>query len=265
VKPFYFGNSQKPLFGIYHPPAVERSRSYGIVLSCPIGHEYLYAYRAFRQLAIQLARSGFPVLRFDYYGCGDSAGESDEGNVNQWKDDVSRAIDELKDASKLSKMCLVGGRLGATLSVLVGGQRDDLEGIVLWDPIVNGKEYVQELTRCHQNWLDEQTLKPTFVEGSNQQSEVLGFPLTSALRDGLENVDLLAMRRCPAKYVLIVEGNNSADACRLGNHLKKCGAYLDYQNIASSQIWLRKRGGDNALVPAHLLRTIVSWFCRIAT
>ena len=52
---------------------VRGARQSAIVLCQPLGHGYLRAHRAFRNLAVSLASQGFHVLRFDYYGCGDSA------------------------------------------------------------------------------------------------------------------------------------------------------------------------------------------------
>ena len=69
-----------------------------IVLCYPMAHEYMYVHRAFRQLANRLARTGFHVFRFDYYGFGDSAGESEESHIEQWIKDISEAIDEIAAA-----------------------------------------------------------------------------------------------------------------------------------------------------------------------
>ena len=54
-----------------------------MVLCYPGGQEYIRSRRAFRQLAIRLSSAGFPVLRFDYHGCGDSSGDDDEGKISQ--------------------------------------------------------------------------------------------------------------------------------------------------------------------------------------
>ena len=81
MNPFYFGDSSRRLFGIYHPPKGQSPRSHGIVLCCPFGQEYMRSHRAFRQLANLLSRRGFHVFRFDYHGTGDSDGESTEASV----------------------------------------------------------------------------------------------------------------------------------------------------------------------------------------
>jgi alpha/beta superfamily hydrolase len=76
MSPFYFGDSAKPLFGIYNPahPAHDRQKA---LLICPAGfRDYMRSHRLLKQLAVSLSERGIHVLRFDYAGCGDSAGNS---------------------------------------------------------------------------------------------------------------------------------------------------------------------------------------------
>ena len=83
MEPFYFGKSPRALFGVYHPPKAGMTRKTGVVLCYPMGHEYVYSHRAFLRLAMLLSSAGFHVLRFDFYGCGDSEGDCKEGKIRQ--------------------------------------------------------------------------------------------------------------------------------------------------------------------------------------
>src|SRR5687768_16729988 len=115
MNPFYFGSSQRPLYGVYHPSKGRTARPVGVVLCYPLGQEYMRAHRAFRQLATLLTKNGFPVLRFDYAGTGDSAGDGSAGSVATWVEDIGAAIDELKDTAGVSRVSLVGLRAGGAL------------------------------------------------------------------------------------------------------------------------------------------------------
>ena len=263
MKPFYFRDSGKSLFGIYHPPSSHRARKCGIVICHPIGHEYIHGYRALRQLANQLARAGFAVLRFDYYGCGDSAGDAIQATLLQWLNDVHAAIDEIRSRAHVSKIGLIGARLGATLSLLVGSERSDVDATVLWDPVVNGKRYIAGLIAQHHEWLDERPTRLRAGEADKQVLEVLGFPINAALREGIERLDLLMLNRVPVKRVLTLEGDKTDRGVQLSEHLKAAGAESDYQHVAASRVWLRKQGGDNVVVPVQILQAIVNWTSRI--
>jgi pimeloyl-ACP methyl ester carboxylesterase len=230
-----------------------------------MGREYILGYRALRQLAYQLTRAGFAVLRFDYYGCGDSAGDSHEGSVMQWMNDIETAIEEVKRRGELSKICLVGARLGAALGVLVGNQRSDVQAIALWDPVVDGKNYVTDLIAQHQEWLNERSTGIPAPHSTQQTLEVLGYPLSATLQEGLEQVNLLNVGRCPAKHVLTLESDKTASGMQLSNLLKETGVDSEYQHISGPRVWLRRQGGDNVVVPVQMLQAIVGWVSRITT
>src|SRR5438093_192655 len=110
IEPFYFGKSPKSLFGCYHTPQASCYRECGVVLCSPMGEEYIRFHRAFRHLAGRLVAVGFPVLRFDFYGCGDSAGACTQGTLGQWCTDITTAMHEMRRRGGVQKVCLVGLR-----------------------------------------------------------------------------------------------------------------------------------------------------------
>src|ERR1044071_4528450 len=112
MDPHFFGRSERQLFGIYHSPR-GKERQHGIVLCPPAPQEYMWSHMAYRKLAGLLARDGFHVLRFDYYGTGDSAGESREGTLAEWRENLVAAVKDLEECSGVAKVSLLGFRLGA--------------------------------------------------------------------------------------------------------------------------------------------------------
>ncbi len=139
---YYFGSSKKPLFGVHHPAQGKTRRRECVVLCPAMGTELLRSYRAFRQLATMLAKDGYDVLRFDYYGTGDSSGECTDGTIEQWQQDIGTAIEELKDVSEVNEVSLVGLRLGGTLAAKVA-QAEQVSKLILWEPVTNGVEYTK--------------------------------------------------------------------------------------------------------------------------
>ena len=86
-----------------------------------------------RLLANMLAAAGTHVLRFDYFGTGDSAGNMEDADLGAWFGDVETAVDELRDTIDAPQVALVGLRLGATLAGTVASmRRTDVNGLVLW-------------------------------------------------------------------------------------------------------------------------------------
>ncbi len=138
--PFYFGPGRE-LFGFYHPSPA--SHGTAVVLCPPLGAEQIRCHRLYRQLAHGLADSGFPVLRFDYYGTGDSAGHSRDVDWMRCLADVATATTELRARSGAPRILAFGTRLGANAAL--GSIAAGLAGVVAWDAVHDGGALVREL------------------------------------------------------------------------------------------------------------------------
>src|SRR3954469_14099070 len=115
-EPLYFGPPERPLFGWLHRPE-HRSHSIGLVVCNPLGYEAVCAHRTIKHFANAAANASIPALRFDYDGTGDSAGSDfDTGRFDAWLTSIQLAIDTLKQQTGVSRVCLLGIRLGATLA-----------------------------------------------------------------------------------------------------------------------------------------------------
>ncbi len=262
MNPFHFGSSERSLFGVYHPSQASRQRSSGIVLCHATRDEYFLSHRAFRQLATRLARLGFPSLRFDYYGSGDSFGESHEGTVEQWKGDIARAIDELKGISGVARVSLIGLRLGATLAAMVASDRrdiGDLENVVLWDPVVFGSRYLDRLRARHQQFLHDRSQLDGAGADADERDGVLGLPLTAELCADLVSIDLTALRGHPGHRVFMVVCERSPECEELIRHLKEAGTDLVCEHIPGWRIWEQDVLWSRELVPTGVIQRIASW------
>ncbi len=182
MNPFFFGSSERPLFGIYHPPRAAQSRGCGVLICQPIGQDYMRTHRGMKKLAEQLAISGYPTLRFDYFGTGDSGGESVEASLSGWLDDIAIAVEELKESAQVERVAVVGLRFGALLAHAAVSQRDDLDRLVLWDPVPVGPEYLQSL-------LQSAEAPGSGFSAGQPIVGVHGFPLTEALQEEIRSFD----------------------------------------------------------------------------
>jgi alpha/beta superfamily hydrolase len=136
MSPFYFGDRRRRLFGIYDPALSIGGAARAAVICHPWGNEQIHAYRTLRQLASRLSQVGFHVLRFDYYGTGDSGGNMSDNDFAGSRSDVETAIAEMKDLTGVGRLSLVGLRLGACLAAEVAAARaGEIDALVLWDPL----------------------------------------------------------------------------------------------------------------------------------
>jgi pimeloyl-ACP methyl ester carboxylesterase len=212
MRTLFFGTGERRLYGAYHPasPSGEAgARRQGVVLCYPGVQDYNVCHSAFRKLATLLARAGFHVLRFDYFGTGDSSGGMGDGTPEDWVTDIRTAVAELSELAGVSKISLVGFRLGAALAAKAVSDGLSVTDLILWDPVVSGREYVTEL-----EWRDRQQnvvlLHPMTGIGSGK-AEVLGYPFPSAVRASIERIDLRTTPiEAALRVVLIVSEEHRA-------------------------------------------------------
>jgi pimeloyl-ACP methyl ester carboxylesterase len=265
-EPFYFGPSEA-LYGIYHLPARRSMRRIGVVLCYPFGQEYLRAHRAYTRLASQLAQTGFPVLRFDYFGCGDSLGECEEGSLAQWLDDILLAMTTLHEGSDIDGVILVGCRLGASMAMMSSVRTNDIHGLVLWDPVISGARYLAALHEQHRTWLQGAFAVPTNGYANHRASEVLGFPLTPALEKEIAAIDLTQMPAAQFPPCFLVECGETSSCETFVEGLRSKEFNILHQHIPDIQSWMKHDSEESQkiLVPATTIKAIVSWCCEVSS
>jgi pimeloyl-ACP methyl ester carboxylesterase len=259
--PFYFRRSDKPLFGCYHEPPTNRRRQVGVLICQPVGHEYVNSHRALRQLANRFSEAGFPVLRFDYYGCGDSSGSTEDSSVAQWLKDISAAIAELRQRAGVFRVCLVGLRLGAALAALAAAQRRDVESMVLWDPVVEGGRYFADLCLLEKEMLRFRP-KRRRTERATDGLEILGFPWPHFLISEVESINLRTIAGGFAKNMLVMQSDLARVGDCLADQLGLCATHLERRSLEAPEIW-RPTVDGSLLVPAQVLQAVVSWSSEI--
>lgn len=167
-----------------------------------------------------LERAGHDVLRFDYFATGDSAGDGGEGRLGIWVENVVEAAAELKAISNVRAISVVGMRLGAALALQACATELKVGTLVLWEPVVTGSEYLNELEELDKRrhlWL----LHGYRLPDSN--SELLGFEMPNELASNIRAFDALSLPTPKADRVVIVAENEQEPYARLRENLAARG------------------------------------------
>ncbi len=147
--PFFFAAGERTLFGFYHPPAVPSSLP-ALVFCHAFAEEKLWAQRIFVAAAREMAAAGYPVLRFDFSGNGDSEGDFAGTSVTGALDEIRSAIAAARRLSGRDEISLLGLRLGATFAALAAdADPGAVHDLVLWAPVCDGNRYMQDLLRVN--------------------------------------------------------------------------------------------------------------------
>ena len=242
MNPLLFGSRERPLFGIHSQPGSNRKRR-GVVICPPWGPEYQRAHRACRHLGERLTERGWDVLRFDYYGTGDSGGASNEVTLRGCVQDTLSAIEELCALADVRRVMLVGLRLGGAVAHLASAASRAVDRLVLWDPVTDGKGYLEEMGAD---------------TDANEAAHVAGFPMSPALR---AEIRALEPRHMPAvaTATLVVSSVEQPAHVELVSRMREGqpGAQLVVRPGPSA--WAEEAALGVGAIPVEVLSHIVEW------
>lgn len=267
LNPFRFGSVDRELLGLLHSPPSALARGDAILVCNPFGQEAVRCHRLMRILADQLARRGFHVMRFDYYGTGDSGGEDDAGELSGWRRDILAADAELASRCPGTKRHWLGFRLGAALAAQASQLATSPPAkLLLWDPVIDGTGYVAELKAAHvasiamdygYHWSLDSALR-AHVEASSA-SENLGFPFTPALQSQLAELTPAAVAPALADKLLVhIAGERQKTALR--DAFARAGRAADIYTTNDGITWASIEAMSTSIVPPNVLSAIVAAF-----
>lgn len=264
MTPMLFGPASRQLFGLFHSP--ERDSGIAVLICPPLGQEAVRAHRLFRVLSDRLARSGVAVLRFDYHGSGDSPGEDTDGDLEGWRRDVCTAHEELRRRAGSRRIVWLGARLGAALAVLAAKSgRSDPARLILWDPIIDGARYIQELRAGHVEALERSFCVPDPAwrrrlakDGDAFTDEIFGFGVSQLLRQQLRALGPEALQLTALHETVVL-----ADA---GDHIahqwagKETARHMPLRVTPFQHplIWTSDPHPNNAMVPTEALQRLLA-------
>jgi pimeloyl-ACP methyl ester carboxylesterase len=263
--PLYFGPPSRRLFGAFHEGSPGRSRNLGVLLCNPFGQEAIRTHRLYRVLAGRLAQAGVHVLRFDYFGTGDSAGEDDDASLESWQSDVLLAHRELQRLSGAQDFTWMGSRLGGTAVVRAAQQMPAAEPhVVVWDPVVDGAAYVQLLRSKHVEALEISYSLPDPAWRRQLQSEptafrdeAIGIAVSPAMRQQLCALrpDQLNLSTTNEAFVLADPADRAVHAWVAAQRARGARA----QSVALPQAleWTSDDSLNAALVPAEAVQQLL--------
>ncbi|GJM28800.1 MAG: hypothetical protein DHS20C17_14350 [Cyclobacteriaceae bacterium] len=166
IKSYFFG-PDSDLYGLLH--LREGLKNDQAVLICPpIGGAYKRCYFLLKILGDQLADSGVPVMRFDYFGTNDSMGEDREATIERWVSDIEHSYEELQRQTG-AQVKVLGIRMGALLA-LKALSKKQVEHWVLWDPVMDGETYYNDLA----NIMKIKVWRARTLRGLNKPTNNLG-------------------------------------------------------------------------------------------
>ncbi len=139
--PFVFENKQQKLYGILHLPESGQKQT-AVIFLHGWGTYRIGPHRIFVEAAREFASAGFPCLRFDFRGRGESEGNVAEITLLDMIDDARQAVREMLKQQGISQIVLLGLCSGGEVAVGAAASNSDVNGVVLLSTPLLGRQAV---------------------------------------------------------------------------------------------------------------------------
>ncbi len=263
--PVRFLNGSRELVGLYLEPTGQTPARHHAVLLCnPFGQEGIRAHRLYRVMSERLAAAGYHVLRFDYYGSGDSAGADEAWDLQGSVADTQAALMELLRRSHAPVWSAVGLRLGATI-VLDLVRRAPLppQLLMLIEPVLDGRAYLSDLAASSlealnrgygARWPMSARLRQTLLP--EPDTEALGFFLSPQARAQIEAIAPACLDAVPAAAIRLLTPDLKQTQCQL-DQARLHPDRLQLVDTESRIDWATDSAAATAIVPMHWIRDLI--------
>ena len=143
----YLQGTERALYGtLYLPDPSAESAGRALVLAEPFGEEKKCAYRLLVRLARACAAAGWPVLRVDVSGTGESGGLHEEATLEAWREDMGAAVRTVLNLPGVTGWCALGARFGSLLAA-ESAVEHEANALILLEPLLSGDDFLNDLER----------------------------------------------------------------------------------------------------------------------
>ncbi|MEZ5571756.1 MAG: hydrolase 2, exosortase A system-associated [Halioglobus sp.] len=251
----------RKLFYILLEPVFTEAHS-SILYLPPFADEMNKSRHIVANQARELVAAGYRVMLLDLTGCGDAGGDFFDASWQVWLQDARFAAEALADRGK-QPVSLWGLRLGALLACELSQGRSDISKLVLWQPVLNGEQQVDQFLRLRtaasavsdaitfdRKWLWNELR-------SGRSLMIAGYELSSTLALELARVRLNDLvPSCPVHWLEIgasPAGNHSAASENVREHWREQGVSVDTAFAQGDPFWRTIDAPDNPQLYANTL------------
>jgi exosortase A-associated hydrolase 2 len=199
IRPHFLTGTHGPLFCIDFPARRGSGAGDALLVVAPIGEEMNKCRRMLALTARACQAAGISVSIVDPIGTGDSGGDFRDATVSRWRDDLGTALEHVTGAAR--RVHVLAVRSGALLLDPALVERERRGRLVLWQPVVTGRQVVSQ-------WLRLATASELVAgaeAGREQRTrerlrdagfvEIAGYDLSAALMAELEPLELKTVLR----------------------------------------------------------------------
>lgn len=181
-KQIIFDGSKGKLFGVIH--FSEKEKSPGVILFHGFTGNKCESHFLFTKFARRLCKEGISVLRFDFYGSGDSEGNFYEMTLESEMEDGVKAVEFMKSIERIDKekIGVVGLSMGAVIGTFVSFKFPEIKAVALWSPLAFPKIIKKKILT--------KKLKEKILNNGKVYIPGIGHYLSKEFFDSLEKISI---------------------------------------------------------------------------
>jgi exosortase A-associated hydrolase 2 len=266
---FFFPGPAGNLFAMYYPPAESDIDGGDVLYVHPFAGEMFASRNLIAALARQLAGAGLGVLTVDLYGCGDSSGDFSDARWEIWRGDLAAAAGWLREQGR-DRLSLWGLRLGALLAMdFAARSRQTYERIVLWQPVVTGRDLLSQFFRMNADEADGKLFAGQLADPGARMRlpevhhvEIAGYELSWELIRAIDKLEIAPLGKTVSEPVHWAEVGERADnpfhpdSLRVIEEWKQHGVRVITHKSVAPPFWLFPHSID----PSRLARDVKTMF-----
>lgn len=268
AEPVYFGPPRRCLHGILHrPTGVVR----GAMLVCaPLFQDGTRLYRASWTLAEKMAAAGWGVLRFDWYGSGNSLGQSSEMDFDGLIADIGEAERFLHghfagDGAPM-QASLLGVRSAALPLLAYAADVARSTELTLLAPQLDGRSVTDGWRMQHEAQLHLAGRYP-FGDPSPRQDDLMGFSVGRQLLDAFQDQNAATMHLLPGSRIRVADWSASAPgnaAFLAARRESGCSVEMIALEPSETPLWDAPNAFESQVFPRRSIANLASVLARVA-
>jgi len=250
--PVWLNLVDEPIYAVLHESEALH-RNVGVLMLPMFGWDDSSSYRARREWASAYAEAGFPTVRFDLPGTGDSGGSPlAPSRFESWIRAVTELARWLRETSGVDRVVAVGLGLGGLLAGEAIRSGAVIDGLVLWAVPSRGRAYMREL-RMYAQAMAPDGSEPERPDGA---LSIGGYLLSKETADAISAANAQAPGAAGRAVLLIERDTNGVDDA-LHTHFVEGGADVtvvpcdEYSAMMTTPDWSR--------VPSKTIAAAVGW------
>jgi pimeloyl-ACP methyl ester carboxylesterase len=254
---YYLDIKNKSLFVHEHIP--EEINYAPFIFLNPIFDEKKRSQKFYAETARGFCKYGVPVIRFDYFGTGDSAGHLYEMRISENLNAIKILIEIFQAKYQANRINLLGLRIGGDLVLELAEEiQENIDTLIVIEPIINGKRYLTEQRARRKLFykLNKMTnISENLIINGNTYEDHQGYPISEKNSSFLENIQSLD-RKIADKNILLVKLNtisSRAFVAQLKEKLEKENNVC-YMNFPCSDFWASLEPVDSGKLSDEIVK-----------